>query len=89
MAKGNAVTLIFLFMPNNYSGSCWFIKCLKTLSGRLIKNQQIPYRKVGSRRRVLAKDILDYKANIDKARLDVLQELSEQAQMLDMGTAKN
>jgi hypothetical protein len=50
-----------------------------------LETNKIPYRKVGSKRRVLAKDILDYKANINKARLKVLQKLSEQSQTLEMG----
>ena len=51
----------------------------------LLETKKILFRKVGSRRRVLAKDILDYKTKIDNARMKTLQELSEQAQKFRMG----
>ena len=51
----------------------------------LLKANQIPCCKVGGRRRIFAKDVLEYKTKIDQSRLDVLLELSEQAQKLNMG----
>lgn len=51
----------------------------------LLEENKIPHRKIGNKRRILTKDVLVYKLQIDKARLKVLKELSEQAQELDMG----
>jgi excisionase family DNA binding protein len=51
----------------------------------LLESGKIPYRKVGIRRRVLLQDIIDYKNQIDAARMQTLAELSAQAQELNMG----
>lgn len=51
----------------------------------LLESNQIPYKKVGNRRRVLCEDVLKYKTEIQKKRMNVLQELVDQAQELDMG----
>lgn len=51
----------------------------------LLEEGKIPHCKVGAERQVLMKDVLQYKTRIDKARLKALEELSGQAQELDMG----
>ncbi|MEZ4631252.1 MAG: excisionase family DNA-binding protein [Deinococcales bacterium] len=51
----------------------------------LLENQQIPYHKVGSHRRLYLRDLLNYKFTIDQQRLATLNELTAQAQELDMG----
>jgi hypothetical protein len=45
----------------------------------------LPFRKVGSHRRVQAKDVLEYKANIDQLRLATLNELTTFSQEQGMG----
>jgi hypothetical protein len=50
-----------------------------------LEQGKIPFRKVGTHRRVLAKDVFDYKQCIDSDRLKVLNELTAQAQELGMG----
>lgn len=51
----------------------------------LLKEGKIPYRKVGTKRRILAKDVMRYKKAIEKKRYKALEELTKQAQKLDMG----
>ncbi len=51
----------------------------------LLESGEIPYRKVGSRRRVLTQDVLGYKKGINAKRMQTLDELAAQAQELDMG----
>jgi len=51
----------------------------------LLKEGEIPYRKVGTKRRILAKDVIRYKTAINKKRLKVLEKLAEMGQEMDMG----
>ena len=52
---------------------------------KMLENDEIPFRKIGRHRRVLAADVLSYKANIDKKRLSVLEKLAAEAQELGLG----
>ncbi len=52
---------------------------------KLLDAGEISCRKVGTNRRVLHADVLEYKAQVDEARLATLQELAAQAQELGMG----
>jgi len=51
----------------------------------LLETGKIPHRKVGTKRRILAKDIYTYKQHISQARLKTLATLTKQAQDRDMG----
>jgi excisionase family DNA binding protein len=52
---------------------------------KLLDSGKIPHHKVGKHRRVLMEDVLNYKNNIDQARLKTLAKLTEEAQKLNMG----
>lgn len=52
---------------------------------KLLEENEIPHRKVGSHRRVYVKDVLEYKEKITKARKESLKNLAELSQSLDMG----
>jgi excisionase family DNA binding protein len=45
----------------------------------------IPYRKVGTHRRILYRDLMRYQQQVDERRLEALAELAQQAQELDLG----
>jgi excisionase family DNA binding protein len=51
----------------------------------LLDGGKIPCRKVGTHRRIYAKDVLNYKRMIDSDRNRALNELAKQAQELNMG----
>jgi hypothetical protein len=50
-----------------------------------LEQGKISFRKVGTHRRVLAKEVFDYKQCIDADHLKALDELAAQAQALGMG----
>lgn len=52
---------------------------------KLLDRKEIPYRKVGSHRRIRLADVLEYKRKTDQQRLEALEALTAQAQELDMG----
>ncbi len=52
---------------------------------QLLEEGKIPFRKVGSKRCVLAKDVLYFKMKTEKQRLKALGKLANQAQKLGMG----
>lgn len=51
---------------------------------KLLESEEILYRKVGKRRRILAKDLYKYKAEIDAKRSQSLDELTALTEELDL-----
>ena len=85
MAEGNAVSIIPIRAELTTQEAAELLNVSRPHMVNLVESGKIPYRKVGSHRRILAKDVLAYKTTIDEARLKTLAELSEQAQKLKMG----
>ena len=51
---------------------------------KLLESEEILYRKVGKHRRILAKDLYEYKSDIDARRSQSLDELSTLTEELDL-----
>jgi excisionase family DNA binding protein len=62
-----------------------FLRVSRPFLIKLLETGEIPFRKVGKHRRVRFEDLIDYKEKIDNKRLKVLEELTAQAQELNLG----
>ena len=52
---------------------------------KLLEQKAIPYRNVGTHRRIRMEDVMNYKIVIDQEREKALGQLTEEAQAQDMG----
>lgn len=85
MAQGNAVTVIPVHAELTTQQAAEILNVSRPFVIKLIEEEKLPCKLVGTHRRVRYDDLMKLKKQMDSDRLRVLEELAAQAQELDMG----
>ena len=84
ISQGNAVTLVPVQAELTTQQAANLLNVSRPYLIKLLESSEILHHKVGKHRRIFAKDLYEYKANIDAKRSQSLDELTALSEELDL-----
>ncbi len=85
MSEGKSITIIPTDSEVSTQQAADMLNISRPHLIKLLENNTIPFKKVGSHRRILLRDLVTYEKVLQKTREEKLKFLSEQAQALNLG----